>query len=216
MAYSFQTTVWGSIREAQRGRATAVGDFFGKYSPAVVGFIRTLGHSAEDAEDLAQEVFCRIFRALSGFEAKAKFFTYLYKVTLNLCLKEREREQRRRTYSLEEKIGEDEGPAREIEDPRGSAEDEVQRRDTSRIVREAILSLPQEQRTVVILHRYHDLSYEELAETLEISLAAVKSRLHRAKLALKERLCNYVADQEAASQPGPRARHETPAGGPDD
>jgi len=172
-----------------------------KYQRNVLNLVYRFTGDATRAEDLAQEVFVRLYRALGGFEAKAKFFTYLYKVTLNLCLKEREREKRKRTYSLDERNGEDDTRVREIEDPLGSAEDEVQRRDTARIVREAIGSLPDDQRTAVILHRYHGLSYEELAETLEISLPAVKSRLHRAKLALKERLEAYMrgAERQAGS-----------------
>jgi len=163
-----------------------------KYQKNVLNLVYRFTGDGTRAEDLAQEVFVRIFRALGGFEAKAKFFTYLYKVTLNLCLKERERQKRKRTYSLEERLGEDDNRTREVEDPRGSAEDEVERRDTARIVREAIVSLPDDQRTAVILHRYNGLSYEELSEVLNISLPAVKSRLHRAKLALKERLEGYV------------------------
>ena len=163
-----------------------------KYQRSVLNLVYRFTGETNRAEDLTQEVFVRLYRALGGFEAKARFFTYLYRVTLNLCLKERERDHRRRTYSLDDRGVEDDARPREVEDPAGSAEDEVERRDTARIVREAIMSLPDEQRTAVILHRYHGLSYEELAETLEISLAAVKSRLHRAKLALKERLKVYV------------------------
>lgn len=180
------------VEQFKAGDVAAFERLVVKYQKNVLNLVFRFTGDATRAEDLAQEVFMRIYRALGGFEAKAKFFTYLYKVTLNLCLKERERQQRKRTYSLEEKLGEDDNRTREIEDPRGSAEDEVERRDTGRIVREAIMALPEDQRTAVILHRFQGLSYEELAETLEISLPAVKSRLHRAKLALRERLKDYV------------------------
>lgn len=193
------------VERFKEGDISAFEQLVGKYQRSVLNLVYRFTGETNRAEDLAQEVFVRVYRALGGFEAKAKFFTYLYKVTLNLCLKEREREQRRRTYSLDDRGTDDENRVREIEDPHGSAEDEVERRDTARIVREAVQSLPEEQRNAVILHRFHGLSYEELAEVLEISLPAVKSRLHRAKLALRERLGSYVSAVEtpaAISQPG--------------
>lgn len=180
------------VERFKRGDNSAFEALVKKYQRSVLNLVYRFTGETNRAEDLTQEVFVRLYRALGGFEAKARFFTYLYRVTLNLCLKERERDHRRRTYSLDDRGLEDDARPREVEDPLGSAEDEVERRDTARIVREAIMSLPDEQRTAVILHRYHGLSYEELAETLEISLAAVKSRLHRAKLALKDRLTAYV------------------------
>jgi RNA polymerase sigma-70 factor (ECF subfamily) len=195
------------VERFKAGDTAAFEELVRKYQKSVLNLVYRFTGDGTRAEDLTQEVFVRVFRALGGFEAKAKFFTYLYKVTLNLCLKEREREKRRRTYSLEEKLGEDDSRTRDIEDPTGSAEDEVQRRDTARIVREAIMSLPDEQREAVILHRYNGLSYEELAETLGISLPAVKSRLHRAKLALKERLRDYVT-----AESGGRATKSVPGG----
>lgn len=186
------------VERFKDGDMSAFDQLVRKYQKSVLNLVYRFTGDSNRAEDLAQEVFVRIFRALGGFEAKAKFFTYLYKVTLNLCLKEREREQRRRTYSLDENVHEDESRTREIEDPLGSAEAEVERRDTARIVREAVMSLPEEQRTAVILHRYQGLSYEEMAEVLEISLPAVKSRLHRAKLSLRDRLESYVLGDELA------------------
>lgn len=172
-----------------------------KYQRSVLNLVYRFTGETNRAEDLAQEVFVRVYRALGGFEAKAKFFTYLYKITLNLCLKEREREQRRRTYSLDEKSNDDEGRVREVVDTSGSAEDVVERREIARVVREAVQSLPEEQRTAVILHRFQGLSYEELAEVLDISLPAVKSRLHRAKLALKEQLSAYMRGEAAVDRP---------------
>jgi len=180
------------VERFKQGDTAAFEKLVSKYQRSVLNLVYRFTGETNRAEDLAQEVFVRVYRALGGFEAKAKFFTYLYKITLNLCLKEREREQRKRTYSLDEKSNSEEGRAREVVDPLGSAEDEVERRDTARIVREAVQSLPEEQRTAVILHRFQGLSYEELAEVLDISLPAVKSRLHRAKLALKERLTEYM------------------------
>lgn len=179
------------VERFKQGDTAAFEEIVTRHQRSVLNLVYRFTGDASRAEDLAQEVFVRLYRALGGFEAKARFFTYLYKITLNLCLKDREREQRRRAQSLDTP-SDDTHRAREVEDPTGSAEDIAQRHDTARIVREAVQSLPDEQRTAVILHRFHGLSYEELAEVLEISLPAVKSRLHRAKLALKDRLSAYM------------------------
>lgn len=189
------------VERFKQGDTSAFEQLVTRYQRSVLNLVYRFTGETNRAEDLAQEVFVRVYRALPNFEAKAKFFTYLYKITLNLCLKERERDQRRRTFSLDDKGNDDEGRTREVEDPHGSAEDEVERNDTARIVREAVNSLPEEQRTAVILHRFNGLSYEELAEILDISLPAVKSRLHRAKLALKERLSAYVRGEWSAPSP---------------
>lgn len=188
------------VERFKMGESAAFEQLVSKYQRSVLNLVYRFTGDASRAEDLAQEVFVRLYRALDGFEAKARFFTYLYKITLNLCLKDREREQRRRTQSLDERGGDDLQRVREVADPKGSAEDLAERRDTARIVREAVQSLPDEQRTAVILHRFHGLSYEELADVLEISLPAVKSRLHRAKLALKERLASYVNGEGEVSR----------------
>ncbi len=187
-----------------------------KYQRSVLNLVYRFTGDSSRAEDLTQEVFVRVYRALGGFEAKARFFTYLYKITLNLCLKEREREQRRRTYSLDDRQGDEDARPREIQDPSGSAEDQVARQDTARIVREAVMSLPEEQRTAVILHRFHGLTYEELAEVLDITLPAVKSRLHRAKLALRERLSDYVKPPPTREPPSVQTTDPTAAFSPTD
>lgn len=196
------------VERFKQGDQAAFEQIVAKYQRSVLNLVYRFTGETNRAEDLAQEVFMRVYRALGGFEAKAKFFTYLYKITLNLCLKEREREQRKRTYSLDDKGNDDENRAREIVDPLGSAEEEVERRDTARIVREAVQSLPDEQRTAVILHRFQGLSYEELAEVLDISLPAVKSRLHRAKLALRDRLTAYMNPDGTLRQPSSAAREK--------
>jgi RNA polymerase sigma-70 factor (ECF subfamily) len=168
------------------GDGTAFDELLIKYQRPVLNLIIRFMGSTEQAEDLAQEVFLRVFRAAVRFEARAKFFTYLYRITLNLCLKEREKAAKQKTESLDD--GDERNSRREIADPRGSVEDTYASMELSQMVQEAVKSLPDEQRSVVILARYHDMSYEEIAETLDISVPAVKSRLHRAKLALKDRL----------------------------
>ena len=166
-----------------------------RHEKTVVNLVYRFTGNREIAGDLAQEVFLRIYRASGRFEAKAKFFTYLYKVTLNLCRNYRAKAQRRKTTSLDAtRKGQHGGemPGRELVDPIGSAEEQVSRMELSGVVREAVDSLPKQQREAVILQRFQGLAYEEIAEVLNLSVPAVKSRIHRAKLNLKEKLTPYV------------------------
>ena len=168
----------------------------------VVNLIYRFTGNREVAGDLAQEVFLRVYRASARFEPKAKFFTYLYRVTLNLCRNYRAKAKRRQTTSLNAtRKGKDggEAPPLELVDPSGSAEERVSRLELSAVVREAVDSLPQQQREVVVLQRFQGLAYEEIAEALNLSVSAVKSRLHRAKLNLKEKLTPYIERGEAVA-----------------
>ncbi len=171
-----------------------------RHEKTVINLVYRFTGNREIAGDLAQEVFLRIYRASGRFEAKAKFFTYLYKVTLNLCRNYRAKSQRRQTTSLNAPrngYGGEELPTRELEDPTGSAEEQVSRLELSAMVREAVESLPEQQRKAVILQRFNGLAYEEIAEALNLSVPAVKSRIHRAKLNLKEKLTPYLEAGES-------------------
>lgn len=183
------------MERVKAGDAEAFNRLMEKHEKTVVNLVYRFTGDRESAEDLAQEVFLRIYRAAGRFEARAKFFTYLYKVTLNLCRNARAKASRRKTLSLDEPrkgSGHEELPVREIEDPVGSAEDQLARQELSEVVREAVMELPEDQRVVVVLQRFQGLAYEEIAEILDLSLPAVKSRLHRAKLNLRKKLEPYL------------------------
>lgn len=182
------------IEKFKTGDKLAFDILMERHFRAVMNLIyRFTGCTGREAEDMAQEVFLRIFRALPRFEARAKFFTYLYKVTMNLCLKERTAISRdkNKLVSIDENWEDSDAPRLNIADPKGTPQDELERQELCERVRQAVLDLPEEQRAAVILYRYKELSYEETAEALGITLPAVKSRLHRAKLALKKALAEY-------------------------
>lgn len=180
------------MERVKEGDSDAFNRLMEKHEKTVINLVYRFTGDRQSAEDLAQEVFLRVYRAAGRFQARAKFFTYLYKVTLNLCRNAREKNKRRRHSSLDSPGKEDDQGRREVEDPGGSAEDQVSQKELARVVREAVLSLPEDQKEVVILQRYQGLQYEEVAEALGISVAAVKSRIHRAKLNLKKQLAPYV------------------------
>lgn len=181
------------MARVKTGDAEAFNALMRKYERTVLNLIYRFTGDREGAHDLAQEVFLRIYRAAGRFEAKAKFFTYLYKVTLNLCRNARDK-TRRRGVNLSLDDHPEEGRALELPDPAGSSVDAVQRTELAAAIKRAVLSLPEDQREVVLLQRYQGLAYEEIAATLGLSVAAVKSRLHRAKLGLQKRLAEYLED----------------------
>ena len=188
------------MARVKAGDDQAFNEIMKRHERTVVNLVYRFTGDRTIAQDLAQEVFLRIYRASGRFEARAKFFTYLYKVTLNLCRNQRAKASRRRTTSLNETRrgqGGSEMPSRELVDPTGSAEEQVHRQELSEVVRIAVDSLPEQQREAVVLQRFQGLAYEEIAEALNLSVPAVKSRIHRAKLNLREKLVPYLERGES-------------------
>jgi len=153
--------------------------------------LRMLG-SYEEALDVSQDVFVKIYQSLKDFRFQASFKTYLYTVTLNFCRNKRKvlnRDKRQTAFSLDE-------PVRSGDDqlPRQLASSDDGPRDTAdKHLRWDILNLAMEMispefREVLVLREMQDLSYEEIAQALELDMGTVKSRLNRARLALKEKL----------------------------
>ena len=177
------------VRRAKKGEHDAFNGIIEKYYRSVLNLVyRFYGCEPHEAEDIAQEVFLRIFRSIGKFEGRSSFFTYLYKVTMNLCFKKRK--SSKAVASLDEL--QDHGAG--LCDSRSSVESDYQKEELGKMVHEAISSLPEEQRAVVVLNRFQGLSYEEIAQVLNLSLPAVKSRLHRAKIALKEKLAPLLGE----------------------
>ena len=147
---------------------------------------RYLGNAAQ-AEDAAQEVFLKLYRARHKYTPQARFSTWLYRITVNHCLNEiRARKSQPVSISpIEELIGEGERAA-------GAPDDRIRQTELRQAVMEAIDALPENQRMAVILARYEEMSYEEISKTMKTSLEAVRSLLHRAKESLQEKLSGYL------------------------
>ena len=146
----------------------------------------------EEAEDLAQEIFMKIYHAKKTYRPKAKFTTWLYAICKNTCLKKLCK-KRPKIVSLQERIElQEDSVTHQIADshiPSPSAS--TLNNEQTLVVKEAIDSLPANQKMAVILYRYDQLSYEEVAKVMGFSVKAVKSLLHRAKINLKEKLADY-------------------------
>ncbi|MGJ8657581.1 MAG: RNA polymerase sigma factor [Akkermansiaceae bacterium] len=157
---------------------------------AVIGTVaKMLGNSSE-AEDIAQQVFIRLWKSAPRYEVKAKFTTFLYTITRNLVFNETKRKQRKKEHSLEEQ---EENSFTQLEDKVASCPDEeILQAELKSEVDKAIQSLPEKQRLAVILRRYENMPYEQIADVLELSVSAVKSQLFRARNALRESLSHYL------------------------
>ncbi|MDQ6860108.1 MAG: sigma-70 family RNA polymerase sigma factor [Verrucomicrobiota bacterium] len=162
-----------------------------QHQALVIGTVgRMLGNNA-DVEDVAQQVFVRVWKSAKRYEPRAKFTTWLLKITRNLVFNELRRRKRHATTPLQPNI---EGEELQIADQRqqtpaaSALDDELQRAIDS-----AIAELPESQRLAVVLRRYEELSYEEIAEVLKQSVPAVKSLLFRARTELRARLKTYLA-----------------------
>lgn len=145
---------------------------------------RVIGRE-EDARDVCQETFLRAFRALSGFKGQAKFSSWLYRITLNLCRDWIRRE--RRTPIVQAPDGTD-LVTLAADDPSDSIEDLVAQRDLGRIVARIMARLPDEQRTAIVLKEYHGLTFQEIADLQGCPLSTVKTRLYQGLAVVRREL----------------------------
>jgi RNA polymerase sigma-70 factor (ECF subfamily) len=161
-----------------------------RHQRLVVGTVaRMLGNNS-DAEDIGQQVFVRVWKSAKRYVARAKFTTWLLKITRNLVFNELRRRSRHAQVPLQTEGEEEERPLR---DERAVAPDaSLLEQELQQAIDTAISRLPETQRMAVILRRYEELSYEEIAETLDQSVSAVKSLLFRARTELRESLKRYL------------------------
>jgi RNA polymerase sigma-70 factor (ECF subfamily) len=175
------------VREAdlldrlRAGDPRAFEDLVIAYQHRVFGIaLRMLGRRAE-AEEVAQDVFVRVHRSIGGFRGDAKLSTWLYAITSRLCLNRLASPERRLTT-----MGDD--AVLELRDERPDATAMLERREREAALQRALAELPDDRRIVVVLRDLEGLTYEEIAETLGLEMGTVRSRLHRARTELREKL----------------------------
>jgi RNA polymerase sigma-70 factor (ECF subfamily) len=171
------------MRRFQGGDLGAFERLVRKYQRPLINFAYRFLHDQNDAEDMAQEIFLRIYSSARSYVPSAKFSTWIYRIATNLCLNELRRTRNRAQDSLESKGLEDEPlnlPDNSIQSPYEA----VAEREQIRIIRNAIDDLPPRQKTAVVLCKYQGFSYKEVAEIMQCSEGAVKSYLHRARESL--------------------------------
>ena len=163
-----------------------------RHQTSVLNLIYRFIGDRTQAKDLAQEVFIRVWQAAKSYEPKAKFTTWIYQITANLCFNELKSSRRKKWFQFF-RFGEDQENTIEeiLIDPSPSPEELLLSREQSRRISDALQSLPDNQRLALILKRYDDLSYQEIAKILGCSVSAVESLLVRAKRSLQKNLAAY-------------------------
>src|SRR5438105_5637179 len=161
-----------------------------RHQALVAGTIARMLGSNSDVEDIAQQVFIRVWKSASRYVARAKFTTWLLKITRNLVFNEMRRAKRHPHVPMQIEPEADEIP---LKDEATATPDAILlEAELQAAIEKAITLLPETQRMPIVLRRYEELSYEEIADVLDLSVPAVKSLLFRARTELRERLKDYL------------------------
>ncbi len=185
----------------QAGDEEAFDRLVGAYSGQLFALLTRFLGPAAGREDLVQEVFLRVIRARASYRPTARFSTWLYRIAFNLCVNERERLARRSEVSLDAGTadrGADEPRFDGLFDPDAAApSDGLERDDAVRAVREAVAALPDSQRMALILAKYEDMPFADIAGVMDSSEKAIKSMVHRARENLRARLAPFLQGELA-------------------
>ena len=165
-----------------------------KYRRPIVSFMYRMAHNPAAAEDLAQEVFLRVYRSRSSYEASAKFTTWLYRIATNLGMnysRDTRHERPENIMNLDEP-DEETGQSPDLADRTPSIEEEIMQRERLNAIRQKVEALPERQKMAVLMHKYQQMDYRQIAEVLKLSESATKSLLFRAYETLRTQLKEFV------------------------
>ena len=173
-----------------RGDTGAFEQLIERHQALVAGTVARMLGSNSDVEDIAQQVFIRVWKSARRYVPRAKFTTWLLKIARNLVFNEMRRTKRRAHVPLQPEAGAEDPP---LKDDLNLAPDvSLLETELQQTIEEAILQLPETQRMALVLRRYEQLSYEQIGEVLDLSVPAVKSVLFRARSELRLRLNKYL------------------------
>lgn len=188
------------VRRAQAGDAAAMNELLAAHYDRVRAVCRRVAGSAADADDATQEALIRIVRGIGSFDGRSSFATWAYRIATNTTLDELRK--RRRRPQLHTPYGEPDRPAAEPVDPH--AESDVTVSDDRMALAAALETLPEEFRVPLVLRDVGDLDYAEIADTLDVPLGTVKSRIARARRMLGEALGATYSGDAGHTRPGNR------------
>jgi RNA polymerase sigma-70 factor (ECF subfamily) len=180
--------------ELRSGNMAAFDVLLAKYRKPIVHFMFRMVHNQAVAEELAQEVFLRIYRSRETYRAEARFSTWLYRIATNLGVnhaRDTRHERLASTVYLDEPDSET-GTTPDVADLTPSAEANLLRRERMKAIRQHVMALPERQKTAVLMHKYEGMDYRQIGEVLKLSESATKSLLFRAYQTLREKLKDFV------------------------
>ena len=165
-----------------------------KYRRAMISFMYRMAHNSATAEDLAQEVFLRVYRSRANYEASAKFSTWLYRIATNLGVNHARdtRHERPENVTNLDEPDEESGQTLDLADKALNVEQEILQQERLAAIRQKVEALPERQRLAVLMHKYQQMDYKQIAEVLKLSESATKSLLFRAYETLRTQLKEFV------------------------
>jgi RNA polymerase sigma-70 factor (ECF subfamily) len=195
MSQSAQTNVNGDaalVLRTQQGDVAAFNDLVTKYERKIFRLARNITNNQEDAEDVLQETFLKAFSNIGGFQGNSKFYTWLVRIAVNESLMKLRKRKSDKTVSMDEGIDTgEEVMVREVAVWDDDPEQRYSQEEIRTILQDAVAGLRPAFRTVFVLRDMEELSTEETAKLLDLSIPAVKSRLLRARLQLREKLTRF-------------------------
>jgi RNA polymerase sigma-70 factor (ECF subfamily) len=189
------------VERLKRGEMEAFGTLLSRYQGKVYRLAMNMTRNPQDAEEVTQDVFWTVARKIGAFDGRAAFSTWLYRVTANAALMKLRGRRSEPHFPIEEAgpaFAKDGHFARPVADWSELPEEQLLAAESRRVLGQAIEALPPDYRAAVVLRDIEGLSNQEVAETVGTTVLAVKSRLHRARLALRERLAAYFEAGRAA------------------
>src|SRR5205814_10135714 len=180
------------MAEVARGDTVAFERLVERYQALVIGTVGRMLGSNSEVEDVAQQVFIRVWKGASRYRPTAKFTTWLLTITRNLVFNEARRRKRHPGDLLD--VHEGEGAPALVDSAGRIPDEQLLEAELQREIDRAIFALPEKQRMAIVLRRYEDKSYEEIGEVLGLSIAAVKSLLFRARTELRSALNRYLEE----------------------
>ena len=186
------------VHAAKAGDVSAFESLVKKYDRNVFRIANHITHNREDAEDVVQDAVLKAYENLEQFQGQSKFYTWLVRIAVNEALMKLRKRRPERTVSLDEDVKtEEDSLPREVADWSPNPEQQYSQAELKDILTRTIQGLPQGFRTVFVLRDVEGLSTEETAEALDLSIPAVKSRLLRARLQLRDRLSRFFQKRES-------------------
>jgi RNA polymerase sigma-70 factor (ECF subfamily) len=180
-----------------RLRAGEMGAFdylLARYRRPIIHFMYRMVHNESVAEELAQEVFLRVYRSRESYRAEAKFSTWLYRIATNLGVnhaRDTRHERAASTVYLDE-TDEETGTSVDVADSTPGAEDKILQRERMAAIKQHVMALPERQQMAVLMHKYEGMDYKQIGEVLKLSESATKSLLFRAYQTLRDKLKGFV------------------------
>lgn len=165
-----------------------------KFRRPLISFMYRMTHNSATAEELGQEVFLRIYRSRTSYTANAKFTTWMYRIATNLAVNHARdtKHERPEVMSSIDESDEETGLSLDVADKRLNVEERILRRERLEAIKRHVESLPERQRVAVLMHKYQNMDYRQIADVLKLSESATKSLLFRAYETLREKLKEFI------------------------